>query len=116
MPAGRFRFSVSLLPPDFPWWPICKRNFPFLVNFRMFVSFPPFPVIQTFSVIDKNPVLEVGPFVAGSRAAPSLNDIPGLIEFEDRWRCDAAIGFVGRRVFIMIVQAARARRYPQVVV
>src|SRR3989449_8377508 len=43
---------------------------------------------DVFFVIDKNPVLEVGPFVAGTRAAPSLNDIPGLIEFEDRWRSE----------------------------
>ena len=59
-----------------------------LQNVRVLPSVPGDP--DVFFVIDKNPVLEVGPFVAGTRAAPSLNDIPGLIEFEDRWRWNAA--------------------------
>ena len=41
-------------------------------------------------VIDRDAVVRVGPFVALARSAPMLNQIPSLVECENRWRGHAA--------------------------
>src|SRR5215468_6774519 len=48
--AGRLRCPVSLLSGRTPPLPICSRNFPSLVNFRICPSPSPLPVSQTLSL------------------------------------------------------------------
>src|SRR6516164_9167476 len=50
MPAARLTCSVLLLSALTPPLPICNRNLPFLVNFRICPSPSPLPVIQTLSL------------------------------------------------------------------
>src|SRR5882757_9915906 len=50
MPAGRLRCVVSLLSAFTPPLPICNRNFPSLLNFRICPSPSPLPVSQTLSL------------------------------------------------------------------
>src|SRR3989442_4805202 len=50
MPAGRLRCVVSLLSAFTPPLPICSRNLPSLVNFRICPSPLPLPVNQTLSL------------------------------------------------------------------
>src|ERR1700745_3291272 len=50
MPAGRLRCVVSLLSGFTPPLPICSRNLPSLLNFRICPSPLPLPVTQTLSL------------------------------------------------------------------
>src|SRR5262245_946577 len=50
-PAGPPTFSVSLLPRFLPACPICMRNFPLFVNFRIWLSSFAFPLSQTLSLL-----------------------------------------------------------------
>src|SRR6266404_5408221 len=50
MPAGRLKCCVLLLSTPTPPLPICRRNFPLLVNFRTCPSPSPLPVSQTLSL------------------------------------------------------------------
>ncbi len=114
MPAGRPRFSVSLLPPLCPARPICSRNSPSAVNLRMCASvaaLPPDPDVAL--VIDVNPVLVLRPFVPVAGTAPGAQHRAVRRELDHRRRRHAAHAVLAA---LAGVEGPRTVQHPDVVV
>src|SRR5215468_4798292 len=87
-----------------------------LQNVRVLHSVSTDPDI--FFVVDEDAMLGVRPLVLGTWPTPSLNDISGRIEFENRRRWRTAIGlrWIGGSIFVVVVQTSWARRNSEMIV
>src|SRR5215831_9927074 len=87
-----------------------------LQNVRVLHSVSADPDI--FFVVDEDAMLIVRPLVLLGGSAPTLDDVSRLVEFENRRRWNTAIGLgrIGCCVFVMIVQTARSRGDPEMIV
>ena len=85
-----------------------------LQDVRVLVAVPRQP--HVVFVIDVDAVFDVGPVVALSRTTPRLEQVPRLIEFQDRRRRRTAIGRLVAEVFVVLVGRARTMDHPDVVV
>src|SRR5262245_45039062 len=87
-----------------------------LQNVRVLHSVSTDPDI--FFVVDEHAMLGVRPLALGTWPSPSWNDTSGRIGFGNRRRRRTAIGlrWIGRSIFVVVVQTSWSRRNPEMIV
>src|SRR5262249_36930952 len=86
-----------------------------LHNVRVFHSVSADPDI--FFVIDEDAMFAFRPLVLRTWSTPPLDDISSRVEFKNRRRWSTTIGlrWIGRSIFVVVVQASRPGRDPEMV-